>query len=567
MKLFRFYVLVLIISLLPFVSIFLTNQLPHTSDGGVQIPRMGAFYKAILDGHIPVRWAGDLNYGYGLPLFNFIYHTPFYVSTLFISLGFSLIETFKIVLALSFILSGIFMYGFTSLFFQDKKTSFFVTILYQFAPYRLVEILTRGSVGGIYAYTFLPLVLWFIVRTWKKPTAFNIVGIALSGGFMILSHNALALLFFACIFLFMLLFTPHKHGFFLALVGLIGSIGVSAYYWMPALLEHKYTYGDLLMKDLYRTHFPQFQNFFIPNIFNIESLRVAEINTHVGIIHTLGIGVSFYILFHIIKKILKNKTKFVFDFQFRLILYCFTLLSVSFFFMNSISLSLWERISLLRQFQFPWRFLAVIVLASSLLGSRLMNINFFRKTSTYVLLIVLIIIPTAYYWRSTLGFTYGATNQQFWDYPLNTTYFGETDIIWGSGPAKQFPTSRIEIIEGNAVIHEFNKITHKQTFTVDALSDTRLVSHTQFFPGWRVYVDEIQVPIEFQDQLWRGLITFRVPRGFHNIRIEFESSKIQFIGNNISMLSFIIVVFFIVFNKRISTLIKNHTTKVEHHEI
>jgi hypothetical protein len=36
-----------------------------THDGENHLARFAAYKKAISDGHIPPRWAGDLNYGYG----------------------------------------------------------------------------------------------------------------------------------------------------------------------------------------------------------------------------------------------------------------------------------------------------------------------------------------------------------------------------------------------------------------------------------------------------------------------------------------------------------------------
>jgi len=161
------FFITIFLSILPFISIFSNPNLPHTSDGGVQIPRMAAFYKSVRDGHIPVRWAGDLNYGYGMPLFNFIYHTPFYVSTVLIALGIKLIPTFKVVLFLSFLLSGISMYLFSKEFFEDDRKAFFVTILYQFTPYHFIDILTRGTIGTIYVYSFFPFVLWGITKISK----------------------------------------------------------------------------------------------------------------------------------------------------------------------------------------------------------------------------------------------------------------------------------------------------------------------------------------------------------------------------------------------------------------
>jgi hypothetical protein len=504
MKSLKLYLIVLLLSFLPFILIFFTQELPHTSDGGVQIPRMAAFFNAVSDGHIPVRWAGELNYGYGLPLFNFIYHTPFYISTMLIATGVGLIPSFKIVLLLSYVLSGIGMLAFSLAFFKDKRTAFLVTMLYQFAPYRFVEILTRGSVGGIYAYAFLPFILLGIVLLWKKPSFPMIAFIAVFGALMIISHNALALLFFGCIALFILFFSPSLKKIFYAGCALVATLSLSAFYWLPALLEHKYTYGDLFMKNLYTTHFPPFLHLIIPNLTDETSLRVAEINIHIGIIHTFAVLASLYFLWkyksfipRTLSSILtpiRDKKETREQSTVKIALYGLIIVGVSLLFMNSASTPIWERLSFLRQFQFPWRFLGIVVFATSLLGSVLMRWNIVRTRIGYILLILLIILPTLYYWRPTQGYTYGATDEQFWNYPLNTTYFGETDVIWSAGPAQSYPSSLIQIVSGDAQINNVYKTTQQHSFRVLSEQGATLVSNTQFFPGWKVYVDNVENP-------------------------------------------------------------------------
>lgn len=556
MKSFYIPLIIIILSLLPFVSIFTTNQLPHTSDGGVQIPRMAAFYTALKDGHIPVRWAGDLNYGYGLPLFNFIYHTPFFISSFLIWLGIGLIDSFKLLLLISFVFSGIFMFLFSSAFFKDNKTALFVTILYQFAPYRLVEILTRGSIGGIYAYTFLPLVLWCVILVWNKPSVSKILGIIVAGALLILSHNALALLFFFCVVFFTLLFAPNKTAIFYSFLGIVGSLGLSGYYWIPALFEHKYTYGDLFMKDLYLSHFPDMYTFFVPNLINAQSLRVAEINVHIGLMHTL---VFLFVCFMLIKTLHKlSQRNFFKKSSNRLLIFTITIFIASMFFMSRISVIFWENISFLRQFQFPWRFLALTVFSTSLMGSLVMSIGFFKQRNIFIALILLTILPTLYYWRPTQGYTYGATDEQFWNYPLNTTYFGETDVIWSAGPATSYPPSRIQIVDGNARISNFSNKTHQQFFTVEAIIPSTIVSNTQYFPGWKVYVDNQPVPIEFQDQNWRGLITFDVPEGIHQIKILFKESKVRIFADGISLGTLFIMIMTLLGTSRLNRFFRKN---------
>lgn len=523
MKISKALTLVILISFLPLISIFITPDLPHTHDGAVHLPRMAAYFKALRDYHILPRWAGDINYGYGLPLFNFIYHTPYIISSVFIALGVSLVMTFKLVMSLSFILAGIFMYCFAKTFFKNEKAAFLVAIFYQFAPFRLVELLMRGSYGELYAYTFIPLALWSLTMFFRDGRVRYFVFTAISAGLLIISHNSISLMFFGVLTLFVAIFSPNKRISLFCYLALFLGLLVSAFYWLPAIAEHRYTYGDLFMKDTFRTHFPPLYQLILPNLFNTPSLRTSVIPTQIGIFHILALFSAVWLLLH--KKRARDRKVFIFS-----IIITFGAL----FLMSKISIPLWERIAFLRQFQFSWRLLSLTTVASAMAAAGLLSLSFFKKRLAFGILIFFAIVSTMYYWKPAEGYDKITGEGQFWNYPLNTTYFGETDVIWSAGPALSYPPAPVEVIDGRAIVSDFSKKTQVHSYSVVAQTDARLVDHTQYFPGWRVYVDKIKVPIQFQDANWRGLITFAVPKGQHNVRVAFEETPVRAVSDIVS---------------------------------
>lgn len=505
---------------------FIKPDLPHTHDGPVHLARMAAYYKALKDGHIMPRWAGDLNYGYGMPLFNFMYHTPYMVSSIFLSFGFGLVTAYKLILAISYVLSGIFMYLFAKEYFKNSQKAVLATALYQFAPFRFVELLVRGSAGEVYTYTFLPLVLLGIVKLYRRLSLFPFIIIAIGSALLIISHNSLSFVFFLICFFFALISAKNLRERMWGMAGLLYGICIASFYWIPAIAEHAYTYGNLFMKDMFRSHFPPLVNFFIPNFTNSASLQTEGIAVHIGLPHTLVIVGA---IFAFISKKLNKQEQVVF-------LYSFILLAVSFFFMQPISTFVWEKISLLRQFQFPWRLIAITVFATSILSSSIFSFKFMKKKVVFYILLFIILFSPSYYLKVPL-FDKETNENYYWNYPMNTTYFGETDVIWSAGPASQYPKKRIEVIEGNAVVYNVTRKTTRYEFDVFANTTARLVSNTQYFPGWRVYVDKVKVPIEFQDMNSRGLITFKVEKGQHHVRIFFGESKIRLIADILSIVS------------------------------
>lgn len=540
MKSSKYLFLAILLSILPIITIFLTPDLPHTHDGAVHLPRMAAYIKALADGQILPRWAGDLNYGYGLPLFNFIYHTPYLIGALFIKLGLSLILSFKLLLLINYVLAGIFMFMFANKLFNDGKKAFVVTIFYQFAPFRLVEVLIRGSLGEIYVYAFTPLVLYGLLLIFENPTAGNIALTAIATIFLIISHNSMSLVFFGACSLFLLLFAKSIkkiiQGSIALSLGLLGSL----FYWLPALLEHKYTLGDLYMKDLFREHFPPIYQFFLPNFFNSKSLTTGGVPIQIGISHILVLVLTIYILFF--RKKISFSLKKLFKYTLILVLFAF-------FFMSRSSIFIWEKIGFLRQFQFPWRLLSLLAFATALMSCSLFEFKWYKKIIVYWLIIFFVIFSTAYYWNPVLGYNKINSEKIFWDYPLDTTYFGETDVVWSAGPAKKYPPAPVLVAEGNAEITEYTKKSNLHTYKVVSKTDVTIVDNTQYFPGWRVYIDGQKTTIEFQNQNWRDLITYKVSKGEHVIKVAFEKSPIQFFSEIVSWVTLISIMALLLVNK------------------
>ncbi len=522
----KYLLLVLILSIIPLASLFFTNDSPHTSDGAMHLVRIGAYYKEITSGQFPVRWASDLNYGYGTPLFNFFHPLPYVFSLPFVALGFGLVGTLKILFLLSFILSGIFMYLFAKAFFEDEFTAFFVTIFYQFAPYRLVEIIVRGGAGSAFSYSFFPLVLYGIVmfnKTKRYRYAFITI---LSTALLIFSHNMLGFLFCTLSGLFVLFFAKSMRMKLMSFFLLGAGVLLSATFLLPVLLEYRYTYGYLFTKDLFRNHFVDLYKFFVPNFFDDQKLRVAEVSVQFGLFHTIGLLLA---VIYLIRKIKNKKHKTLFLFSLLIIL-------VSVFLMTPFSKPLWEHLPLLRSFQYPWRILAAVTFATSLLS--VSYLVFIKNRTIQGLILLLMIIATLYYWKPPQGFV-SINEAEYWNYPLSTNYYGEVDTIWAAGPAGSYPKKRVDVIGGKATIQNFQKQAAQQHFTLRAETDAQIVSRTQFFPGWKVYVDGKNTQVDFQDQNWRGLITFRVPKGEHDVDIVFTQSFYQRLGNWLTVITFI----------------------------
>lgn len=521
----KHYFIIIAISLVPFLLTLASPLGPHTHDSPVHYARIAAYYKALGHGQILPRWAGDLNYGYGMPLFNFMYPVPYLMTSLWVAFGSGLVLSFKLAMLTSYLLSGVFMFLFAKKLLGDTERAYVMTMLYQFAPFHLIDLLVRGDMAEGFAFAFLPLVLYSMLLVFDEQKGFRSIALlSISAGLLVLSHNAISLVFFGAATLFMLVFAPTWTARLRAGIGLGLGLGISAFYWMPALVERKFTYGDLFMKDMYASHFAPFLNFLIPNVTNSAALQTGGIAVSFGLMQGISLVLA-------IRLLLTKKIRTLSPY----LVYGLVLTAVAFFVMQPVSAFFWTSIPILRMFQFPWRLLALTTFSLSLIGGLTLITQKTPRLIT-VLICALTMLSVSVYFRPPLGFD-RVNESEYWNYPLNTTYFGETDVIWSAGPAGSYPTERFEVIGGNGTISRGVKGDTVHTFTVIAQNDVQVVDRTQYFPGWRAYVDGIKVPIEFQDQNWRGLITFKVPKGTHEIRVVWGSTPIRTIGTLLTVVS------------------------------
>ncbi|MCJ7792945.1 MAG: hypothetical protein MUP45_03130, partial [Candidatus Marinimicrobia bacterium] len=158
-KLKRFLPLVLILVGLVALLDFFHPGLPVTHDGQDHVARIANFYQTLTEGNLIPRWAANLNWGYGHPVVMFLYPLPSYFASFFHFLGFSLVDSTKLVFGLGFLLSGFFM----SLWLKEiwgEEAGFIGGLLYLFAPYRFLDLYVRGAIGENFAFIWPPLIAW-----------------------------------------------------------------------------------------------------------------------------------------------------------------------------------------------------------------------------------------------------------------------------------------------------------------------------------------------------------------------------------------------------------------------
>ncbi len=533
----KFIVLLVLIQLVYLFPLANTG-IPMTHDGEVQVARFAAYVQSFQDQHIPPRWAGLLNYSYGIPVLNFYYPLPGYLATLLYAFGLSLEGCMKLLTALAFLITPVGMYLFIR---QHTKwqSAFIAGLVYGLAPYQFLNVYVRGDIGESLALAFFPFSLYFMSIAIHRNN-FRLISFAgLFATLVVLSHHGVGLMFTPLVLCFSFLLSLKSARPFSTL-GLFICLwfGISAFFWVPAFFEQKYTLASVFIGEMFKTSFLSF-----PQVISSAWGFGPDVNLPGGQSPQLGI-IPFS-------------------------LFCITLLSVYrkkltvlgiislFFFIFSLFLTfsasspVWSSIHVLQKYQFPWRFIGLTT------ASMAMTIGFLYpfKNKIIICIISALILLFSVQYTKTSGFIHHA-DQWYKQFPSTTFFHGEALTIWSDGEARAYPLSPVEIITGKATVTDVQKKTQLLTGLVNAETEATLRINTVYYPGWKSYVDGKDSPIQFQDPNNRGLITFIVPAGKHEIKVAFEETKLRIIADWITVGSLLLFLFFCLKNpnKKISKI-------------
>ena len=200
--------------------------------------------------------------------------------------------------------------------------------------------------------------------------------------------------------------------------------------------------------------------------------------------------------------------------------------------------------TLLSKFQFPWRFIALLTI--SLLG--VITLTLPRLPRWVFVLLLLGITIQASFEISPQGYLHHLDS--FYRSFAGTTYFHEEATpVWTSGSKGFYPEHQVEVISGTAHTRLVSKTSKEiQVELSDVGESTTLLLNTLYYPGWHVFVDTVEIPIEFQDMNHRGLITISIPPHATNLTAVFRETKLRLFSDMISVISIIILVIFVFRN-------------------
>lgn len=550
------YLLVLLLSLLPLISIF-RKGVYESGDFNIHIYRSISFYENLQNLNFLPSWAGNLNAGFGYPLFIFINPLPYYLISIFHFLGFSYIASIKVFIIVTFILSGIFMLKFSKLLFKDKLAAIITSVFYLYAPYHLIDMHFRTDVGELTVFALFPLLLIFLYYCLKDyKTNYNFIALSIIYALIILSHQAIAFIIAGVFILLILaLIFKHKHInhiiIYKLLISFLIAILISSYSWITYFSYTIYTNINLkstfniALLNLTDILFSPWRNGFL---FQGPYGEVAMI---IGYTQLFILGLTGYLLF---KKKFKEENK-------KIVFFLFSSSLLLIFMMIEQSKIIWETIPLIKNILLSYRLHLILVVFISILAGYV-SIELKNKKLLLYLIILITISLTILNWGNR------GTIPEINDITLinnigRSTFEGEglSHIgvpKWtgeGNTWVKNNPNEKIEIIKGNASIQNIVfKPTH-HIYLINAKSNLILKENTWFFPGWEIFANTKRIPINHTNLKYPGNITFELPYGNWYLEIIYKDlfyfRLIKLFSISVMLISVMYVIFSFLKHKKV----------------
>lgn len=503
------------------------NKLWKSHDILLHSYRQASFSKSLNEGNLIPRWGGNLNRGYGTPVPMFHYPLNHYLGHLFLSLGFNMTDTMRILFAGFYLAGGVGMFLLLRRY-AGTLPALAGALVFLLLPYRLVLIYVRGALGEHTALSFSPWVFLAFDSLSDKAAFKKMAWAALGFSTLILLHQAMVLMSSGLLAIFLLAKFRLKGFNLKKLLMIVAALAlgtlISSFFLIPALIEGKYTLRDLIgLQDSYITRFPAVRELiYSPWRFGLG----PENGVASGFTVSLG-WAAWASLF--------GTLIMLFNPKFSKILGITGLVGIvtAIFFMTPLSGSISRAFLWLRYFQFPWRFLSLSALSVPFMAAAVSaKIPKLAVTAGLMLLVIV----SSKTWNVEGYYDFPKENKDFFIPVATTGDTGEATPRWSTRFQDYWPKDVLEVVSGANIDFEVKtKKSELHEYLIKAVVLTQVADNTLYFPGWKAYVDNAEVPIEPYDQNWRGIITFPVHAGEHSVRVVFEETKLRKFANALSL--------------------------------
>lgn len=539
--------------------------------------------RLVQDGVWWPRWSPDFAFGYGYPFFNIYGPFSHFLGELFHHfLGFSFTDAVEAVFVISIGASAGAMYAFVRSWL-GRPAALLAALAYTYAPYHLLNLYVRANLAESMAFVWLPLVLWTARQSVVRPAYRWVAGLAISYAGLMLTSNLVIVLFTPLLAGYVLLLTivytgarGEGRGAWVRawirkctppLLGGLTGLGLSAVFWLPAFTERQYVRVDQWFdgRYAYRGHFVEWHQFFSPvwgfgaSVVGPDDTISFQIGAAIAALALLGVLFTWRLL---------GQERWEIGF--------FGVGALAAIFIASVSAAaLWEAPllgGLLQSAQFPWRWLVIATLCTSVLAALAGHPSIVAETQRLSLpllaLTTTLILGSYPYLRVEIrepvegpvslaglmrfqqsademtGSTAWVKEIPTWS-PMADYYISQDQA---GGPVEPVDTKLdysifdYETFGASSVAH--STISEEIFYYNGRQTSATIVFNHFYYPGWNAYLLDgehgqriQQIPIIPEEEGTLGRMTVDVPPGSGYLLLVYEDTPPRTIGGIISLLT------------------------------
>jgi len=560
----------------------LSGRLPWAADTLIHLYRLVELDHLLRQGYLFSRWAPDLAYGYGFPLFNFYAPLSYYAAEIFRLLGMDFAPALLATFVVLVIVAGLGMYAWAADMF-GRRAATLAAAAYVTAPYLLYNVYHRGALAEVLAMALMPAILWAVQRLVSGGARKFFILTALLYAALAFGHNITALIFTPVIVGYIAVqameyatrnsqhATRISHSVLRVALALALGLGLAAFFLVPMFLElSSVQIIQVFMPEGFDYHhnFVTLGELFSPPMAVDPNLVLSATPRSIGLVpFALAIIALVFGWPH-------------WDRQQKAMAGLAAVLTLGSLFLTlPQSVVIWDMLPLARFVQFPWRFLGLASLGVAFLAGSAFSDEGRRATDEktrseraiicrssfdvcHSMLVALVISGCVIY-----GFTW-----QYVPYlaPIVrpsvadiARYERESGALGTTSAGDYLPSTVRTLPDARAlearyarsdVIERLNSASLPSGARVLASSyrplssDVTVESPEPFvavfdlftFAGWQARIDGRPVAITPTDP--HGLISFPVPAGQHRLQVLFGSTLLRTGASVVSLLSALVLI-------------------------
>ncbi len=529
-------------------------------DGLGHLFRILEFDRVVHEGIFYPRWAPDLAFGYGYPVFNFYAPLTDYLAESLHIFGLTLPDAVKAVLALTVLLAAGGAYVLGIELYRDHEERRWVGVLiasaYILFPYFLLDLYTRAAIAEALAAAMLPWLVWAWRRLLHDQTIGSVLLAALVSSALVMTHNLTALVTAPLLGVYLFWEWIHlpaarrSRSLWIGIVAVVLGALLAAIYWLPLFAELPLvgmSRADQQLRILLEENFLSLRDVVqLSWVYQYVGapFPLALTATLLGIVSALGV------LFFGRDQRARGTTLF-----FGGVALASVVLMVDW------TKGLWLALPLLRSIQFPWRLsvfvgfgvaLAVGGLAACLLQTRWLNHLRMRsgRAAEGMSLGLAAIAVALLIWVGVSDLQPRRMNNLLGDVSLpQLVRFEMNSKPIGLGTMNEYMPLTVQALPRrlNPVavsdtsptirLEEYSAV--RRAFTVSSSQPISVSLHSFYFPDWRVTSDG--QPVRAYPSTTMGLITLDVPGGSHRIEIELTDTAPRQLGTLLSLVGMLVL--------------------------